>query len=466
MKVLIVDDSVDFTSTIADIIKSFGIEADCINSPEEAITYLEKNHESIGLILLDIEFGFGAKMNGLDLLDIFQRDYISIPVVMISGKGTIEVAVKATKLGAVNFIEKNIITKEKIRGVVDATINQKRVRGEISEIQNFLAANGIVGKSLAITEVGENIVKYGRTDLNVLITGETGTGKKLIAKAIHAISKRVRANFVPIDISNISKDLFQSELFGYAKGTTSNESKDKQGLFHLADKGTIFFNEVAGIPFDLQANLIAPIEDQVIRKVGATESENIDVRFIATTNRDLLEMIKTDMFREQLYYGLRECEIVVPSLKSRVEDIPHIINHCTAVHNVEFKDSKHFTPSAIEYLAEHKWPGNVRELLSLVKVLLQTTPNPEIEAADAIKTISNSNLYMKVVSDGLHSISGSKTLKEDLAEVDKIKIEKTLSQTNGNVSKSAAILGISRETLHNKIRKYEINTQQFRNKDL
>jgi len=472
MKVLIVDDSVDFSTTLADIIRSFNIDAACVNSPKEAISYMERNHSMINLILLDIEFGFGEKMNGLDLLGIFRQKYFSIPVVMISGKGTIETAVRATKLGATNFIEKNIITKEKIRGIIDSTINQTDSFSDTVAVQNFLSANEIIGKSKAITELGKNIIKYGRTDLNILITGETGTGKKLVAKAIHSISKRKRAEFVTVDIPNIPKEAFQSELFGHIQGAFSSVSKttvnrtvsdSKKGLFHQAAHGTLFFVQIADLSSDLQSYLLNPIEEKTIRPVGAIENESVDIRFISATDKDLLDMMRTGKFREQLYHRLRECEINVPPLASRQEDIPEIINHFLRHHNLKFMSAKFFAPSAIDYLMEQKWLGNVRELSSSVRMILQTTDKNEIDVSDIIKTLTSS-AAQKAKLEQIRSIPLEKTLREDLKEVDRIKIEQALLQNNGNVSKTAAILGISRETLHNKIKKYEINVQMFRNR--
>jgi two-component system nitrogen regulation response regulator NtrX len=464
MKVLIVDDNKDFSSTMADILKSLDVESDCANSPASAINYMEKNHSDIALILLDIEFGFSETMNGLELLEIFHRQYIYIPIVMISGKGTIETAVKATKLGAINFIEKNIITKEKIRGIIDSTINQNNNYGEASEIQNFLYSNGIIGKSKEIIAVGEGIIRFGRTDLNVIISGETGTGKKLVANALHSVSRRMRSKLITVDIPNIPKDAFQKELFGCMKGTYG-ETETIKGLFHQADKGTLFLDEIGEIPFEIQSSLLIPIEEKTIHKLGAANSENIDVRFISATNRDLLTMMKAGLFKEQLFHRLRECEICMPSLASRKEDIPDIINYYTSRHNVEFQEAKYFSPSAIDFLVERNWYGNVRELYSFVKVALQTSRKEEIEINEMSKIIATNPISQNIVVEGIHKISNDRTLKEDLAEVDKIKIEKTLMKTNGNVSKSAAMLGISRETLHNKIRRYEINTQQFRHRN-
>ncbi len=468
MKILIVDDNIDFSSTLTDIIQGFGYECVAINAPLEAIDFMEKNHSEINLVLLDIEFGFGSKLNGLDLLNKFRKNYIHLPVVMISGKGTIETAVKATKLGAVNFIEKNIITKEKIRGVIESTFSNIEKRGEVKEIQKFLSDNGIIGSSQAILEVGDNIIRYGRTDLNVLITGETGTGKKLVAKAIHSISRRMRSEFITVDIPNIPKELFQSELFGHIKGSFSGATETKKGLFHEADKGTLFLDEIGDLSPDLQSNLLLPIEERYIRRVGATHSEAVDVRFISATDRDLFSMMKEGRFREQLYHRLRECEIFIPPLSSRKEDIPHIIDHYLASHNKEFYETKFFSPAAIAFLAEQKWPGNVRQLSSVIKVMLQTSLTEQIELSDVTKAMANRQFMYNNTNEkkftNMQGNSLNRTLKEDLAEVDKIKIEQTLGQLHGNVSKSAAALGVSRETLHNKIRKYSINTQEFRNK--
>ncbi len=464
MKILIVDDNVDFASTIADIIYSFGYTSFCINSPTEAIAFMEENYQDISLILLDIEFGFGEKMNGLDLLDIFRRNYIQIPIVMVTGKGTIETAVKATKLGAVNFIEKNIITKEKLRNIIDSTINSNKIKSEDYEIRNFLASLGIIGVSKVTLEIGNSVVRYGRTDLNILVTGETGTGKKLIAKALHSISSRMRNAFITVDIPNIPKVHFQSELFGYIKGAFPGANETKKGLFQEAHKGTLFLDEVGDLPIDLQSNLLSPIEEKIVRKFGALENEEVDVRFISATDKNLPEMMKAGTFREQLYHRLRECEIYIPALRERTEDIPEIVAYYTSLHNQDFNDNKIFSQSAIDYLTEQDWPGNVRELASVVRVILQTIQKEEIDSTDVIKLLSTRTSKQQRLIDISSAISHTRTLKEDLAEVDRIKIEKTLEQNNGNVSKSAAILGVSRETLHNKIKRYGINTSSFRKK--
>jgi two-component system nitrogen regulation response regulator NtrX len=464
MKILIVDDNPDFCSTIADIVGSFGYDAHIINSPEETLDFLSKFHSKISVILLDIEFGPNTKMNGIDVLGYCRLHYPSIPVVMISGRGTIETAVKATKLGALNFIEKSIISKEKLREVLNSAVEKIGSEGEAREIQNFLKHHGIIGKTKIMLEIGDSIFRFGKTDLNVLISGETGTGKRLVAKAIHAISRRNKNAFVTVDIPNIPRELFQSELFGYNKGSFTGANDTKKGLFHQANKGTLFLDEIGDLSLDLQSSLFIPIEEKSVRRLGSAESEDLDVRFISATDKDLLYAMKESKFREQLYHRLRECEIHIPPLKERKEDIPDIVDFFIQNHNEEFNEAKLFSPSAIEFLLEYDWPGNVRELSSIIKVALQTATNNQIEISSLHKILSTSSQTNKSALSQENFLSQSGTLKEDLALLDKKKIETTLEKCNGNVSKSAAMLGISRETLHNKIRKYEINTQSFRGK--
>jgi two-component system nitrogen regulation response regulator NtrX len=217
MRILIADDNADYCNTMADLVSSFGYEPFTIQSPEEAMNYLDKYHRRIGIVLLDIEFSPVSNLTGIDVLKHIKMNYPELPVIMISGKGTIELAVQATKLGAINFIEKSILSKDKLFEVLKTAAEQFAIEGDVKEIRNFLSSNGIIGKSKVMLDLGLNIIKYGRTDLNVLITGATGTGKKLVAKALHSASRRVKSPFIHCDIPNIQRELFQSELFGHIK---------------------------------------------------------------------------------------------------------------------------------------------------------------------------------------------------------------------------------------------------------
>lgn len=466
MNILIVDDNQDFTATLADLVQSFGYDSHSLNHPEDAINYLAKYSRKVNCILLDIEFGNDVAMNGIDVLEHCRRYYHSIPVIMISGKGTIEMAVKATKLGAMNFIEKSILSKERLKEVLKSVFENINSKGDAAEIIKLLRSQGLITKSESMVELGDSIIRFGRTDLNVLVTGETGTGKKLVAQAIHTVSRRNKSPFITVDIPNIPRELFQSELFGHIKGAFSGATETKKGLFQQANKGTIFLDEIGDLSLELQSNLFIPIEEKIVRKVGATESEDLDVRFVSATDRDLMAAIGDGKFREQLYHRLRECGINIPPLRERRDDIPDIVNYYVERHNNDYNESKDLSQSAVQFMIEQEWRGNVRELSSVIRVALQTASSDRIEISDIHKIMkgtspnTNNNNHL---DNGLIANS-DRTLKEDLAELDKLKIESTLEKTSGNVSKAAALLAISRETLHNKIRKYEINTQSFRKK--
>ena len=468
MTVLIVDDNTDFCSTLSDLVHSFGYASLMLNTPGDAIEYLEENSKHVNCILLDIEFGKNELMNGLDVLEICRRKYRSIPVIMISGKGTIEMAVRATKLGAINFIEKSVLTSDKLQEVLKSVFAETNFGGEKGEIRKFLHQNGIITSNPAMIELGDNIIRFGRTNLNVLITGETGTGKKLFAEAIHAVSKRNKFPFVTVDIPNIPRELFQSELFGHVKGSFSGATETKKGLFQQANHGTIFLDEIGDLSLELQSNLFIPIEDRTVRKVGSTEPEDLDVRFISATDRDLIKSISEGTYREQLYHRLRECGINIPPLRERREDIPEIINYYLEKHNAEYNQNKEFSVAGIEFLSEQYWPGNVRELYSVIRVALQTASDDIIDLPDLVRLVGTNEKNPSSAVAKEHSenmINLSRTLKEDLAEVDKMKIQQTLAKTSGNVSKAAVILDVSRETLHNKLRKYGISAAQYRKKN-
>ncbi|HRP02294.1 MAG TPA: sigma-54 dependent transcriptional regulator [Candidatus Kapabacteria bacterium] len=458
MKILIADDNIEFSGTMSDLVESFGYKTAITNTPSSAIDYYFKNNNQLMAVFLDIEFGANEELDGLDLLEKFRKFNPTIPTVMISGKGTIESAVRATKLGAANFIEKSLITKDRVQGLLESLFGNNHNEQNETLIK-FLNSNGIIGKSKAILDMGDAVVRYGRTDLNILITGETGTGKKLVAKAIHAISRRAKSSFITVDIPNITKELFQSELFGHIKGSFTGATETKKGLFHEANKGTLFLDEIGELPVELQSNLFLPLEEKYIRKVGSTQQEDIDIRFVSATDKNLINSIKDGRFREQLYHRLRECEIELPSLEKRKEDIPEIVEYYLQKHNIDYSDNKLFSPSSIEFLTEQSWPGNVRELSSTIKRVCQTTQKEQIETNDIIKNLGPRKEFSISIQG---SYSEGLTLKEDAEKHNKFKIEETLKTCNGNVSKSAALLGVSRETLHNKIKKYDIDTQQYR----
>lgn len=460
MQILISDDNYEFCSTVAEIVQGFGYETNMVHTPEDTISYVDKFSKKIGALLLDIEFGPDTNMNGIDVLEYCRKNHPFVPVIMITGKGTIETAVKATKLGAVNFIEKSLVSAEKLKEVLLSAISLPEKKDK-NEILQFLRANNIIGSSDQIIELGYSIVRFGRTDLNVLITGETGTGKKLVAQALHAASRRAKKPFIVVDIPNIPKELFQSELFGHLKGSFTGAISNKEGLFQKANEGTIFLDEIGELNLELQASLLNPIEEKIIRKIGSSENEEVDVRIISATDKDLSAMVSQGLFRSQLYHRLRECEIYVPPLRERKEDIPELVQYYLTKLNFEKNRAKFFSPSAIEFLQEQTWAGNVRELINVIRIVYEYAEKDTIEIPDLKRALGKEKTETTATSEATVITSGT-NIKTDLERLEKLKIERTLESCNGNVSKAAATLGVSRETLHNKIRKYGINPNIYR----
>lgn len=464
MMILISDDNYDFSSTISEIVQGFGYETYTVYSPEETMSFIDKHNKKIAALLLDIEFGPETNLTGIDVLEYCRKNHPFIPVIMITGKGTIATAVKATKLGAVNFIEKSLITAEKLREVLESALSNVMEKDR-KEIQLFLRSQKLIGSSEKMIDIGFSIVRFARTDLNVLITGETGTGKRLIAEAIHNASQRSKKPFVLVDIPNIRTELFQSELFGHIRGAFTGAMTTREGMFHQANGGTLFLDEIGELSLDMQSCLLNPIQERKVRKVGSNENEEIDVRIVSATDSNLPQKIEKGEFKEQLYHRLRECEISIPPLRERREDIPEIVDYYLHDFNRNSLTPKLFSSSAISWLQEQQWLGNVRELVNVIRVAYQTTVKDIIDVPD-LKVIFKKSEQKNGEIPIIFPSSSQKPIKEQLSEVEKISIEKTLDRCNGNVSKAAALLNMSRENLHNKIRRYKIDPSIYRKRGI
>ena len=499
MNILIADDNREYCAAIGDIIVSEGWKYAAVHNPADALEYLRRNHANVALMLLDVEFNHPT-LNGLHVLAESRKLYAQLPVVMISGTGSFGTAVEATKIGAENFIPKSDISREKLREVLYTAMERVNVKSASEETLQFMQENGLIGRSRRMMDIAENIMKYGKTELSVLVTGDTGTGKKIVAKALHAASRRGKANFVTVDVPNIPATLFQSELFGHTKGAFSGAGDDKTGLFQQAHRGTLFLDEIGDLPLELQPSLLLPIDDKKIKRLGSVKEEEVDVRIISATDRNLPEAIRDKQFREQLYHRLRECEIALPPLRERREDVPLIAEFYVRKHNERMGEQRFIALQAVEYMQEMDWQGNVRQLENMLKRVLQTAPHDRIEVTDIVQsdptllqatvqkpafpqtpqyqpfpagaptsgtlqTQETSPFHAQPVTmpySGLPFTSG--TMKEDEEELKKRKLIATLGEMNGNVSKSAAKLGVSRETMHTWMRKYGIEAREFKKK--
>ncbi len=479
MKILIVDDNREFCATIGGIIAREGWKYHALHNPAEALEYLRTEHGSVGLMLLDVDFNHPT-LSGIEVLGESRKLYPQIPVVMISGTGSFGTAVQATKIGAENFIPKSDISREKLKEVIYTAMERVNRSSANEEVMRFMQENGLIGKSRVMLDVAENILKYGRTELTVLVTGDTGTGKKIVARALHATSRRAKGSFVTVDIPNIPQTLFQSELFGHTKGAFSGAGEEKIGLFQQATAGTLFLDEIGDLPQELQASLLLPIDNKIVKRLGSVKEEPVNVRIISATDRNLPEAIREKKFRDQLYHRLRECEIALPPLNERREDIPLIVEHYIRQHNETMGEQKFFAPSATEYLQELAWEGNVRQLESMLRRVLQTASMDTIQVEDIVKgepavrtsvssapanTSLSASAAAPLQAPSLTPANGL-TMREYEDELRKQKVVATLNECNGNVSKAAARLEVSRETLHTWMRKYKLESSQFKKKTL
>jgi two-component system nitrogen regulation response regulator NtrX len=399
------------------------------------------------LLTLDLDWGTGNP-NGIDILRKVHELDPFLPVVMVTEHASIPTAVEATRLGATDYIEK-MLNREKtlltIKNAVEAGRLQRENRSFLSEIRQKYE---IIGVSRAMREVNSRIEKVAPTDGAVLITGESGTGKGLVARQIHYNSRRLQSKFVAVDSGTLADTLAESELFGHRKGAFTGAVQDRCGMFEEAEGGTLFLDEVSNASAALQAKLLHVLQEREFRRVGENDMRHCDVRVIAATNRDLPAMIKESAFREDLYYRLRVVEIPVPPLRERREDIPPLANHF-----MEAKSRRHsgrvrrLSPEAVALMVDFDWPGNVRELENTIERIVILSSEDEI-SADEVQSILG-NLWIEKVSP-------LRSLSEMTREFKRDCIIKAINLAEGRISRAAEILQIDRTHLYKLINEYEL----------
>ncbi len=455
-KVLVVDDEESILFSIEGVLSDEGFDVICVKSGEEA---LNKMQESIpDVVLLDILMPEG--MDGIETLVEIKKRYPFLPVIMMSGHGTIETAVKATKLGAYDFIEKPISLDKLILSLNNA-IEHSKLREEIDLLKKKEEDRyRIVGHSKAIKELMDQIRIVAPTDACVLITGENGTGKELVAHNIHMFSNRRNKPMIEVNCAAIPDELIESELFGYEKGAFTGASSMKKGKFDLAHEGTIFLDEIGDMSLKAQSKILRILQEKRFERVGGSRPIEVDVRVITATNKNLEEEIRKGRFREDLYFRLNVVPIRVPPLRERVEDIPELIDWFVKEFSKNTNlEPKRFSGDAIEMLKEYSWPGNVRELKNLVERLMIMVPGDVIEARHIPVPY---NREKKKYGKELDQIFGIRSLKEAKNEFEKIFIENKLRQFKGNISQTAEAMNVERSYLHKKIKMYRIDASKFK----
>lgn len=441
-KILIIDDETKICEILKDILENEGYIADFATNGTDGLRKIQK--DQIDLVLLDVKL---PDIDGLTLLKKIKDFDSDISVIMISAFGTVSTAVEAVKNGAEDFIEKplevnRILTT--IRNVLEKVELKKQSTALKSEM---LKEYKIIGESEGIKRVLALIEKAAPTNSTVLILGETGTGKDLVAHNIHFKSPRAGKSFIKVNCAALPKELIESELFGYEKGAFTGAFRRKYGQFELAHNGTIFLNEIGDMSLSTQAKVLSAIEDKEIVRLGGTERIKIDVRIIAATNQNLIKLVKEKQFREDLYHRLNVLTIYIPPLRERLEDIPLLAEHFLKNACIENnRPIKEITKNAYQYLKLYHWPGNVRELKYLMEKLAILVAKTELNTDDIAPVLEEVKKDTKVQ----YNIDVAKE------ELERNYILQALRQAGGHMGKAAEILGIDRSTLFRKIKKLGI----------
>jgi DNA-binding NtrC family response regulator len=435
--ILVVDAAPGTLEVIHRNLASQGYRVFTASNVEEAIGVLER--EVINLVITDYKMP-GA--DGFDLLRHVRENYKNIEVVMITGFPSLDGAVRAVKKGAEEYLAKPFTDEELFTAVSHALEKVRRGRKALS--QNIPHDHyGFIGESKSLDEVFHAIAKAAKTSATLLICGESGTGKEIVARAIHYNSKRSSAPFVPVNCGAIPENLLESELFGYVKGAFTSATESRAGFFQVADKGTIFLDEISEASLSMQVKLLRVLEAKEIFMLGSRRTIQVDVRIMAATNKDLAELVKKGGFREDLFYRLNVVTINIPPLRERADDIILFIHHFINKFSKEFdKPAPRISDEAVQVLTDYHWPGNVRELENMIQRLVLLTEGDRIEVSDLPSTMRFS------------ALRGS-NLDWSLAEVETDYIQRVLARVDGNKTKASRILGIDRRTLREKLKKIQ-----------
>jgi two-component system nitrogen regulation response regulator NtrX len=446
--ILVVDDETTISQSLSGILSDEGYETLTASNGYEALKLIES--EAPDLVLLDI---WMPGMDGIETLKEIKRTNPFLQVIIISGHGTIETAVKATKLGAYDFIEKPL-SIEKVIVTINNALNFRRLEEENLFLRKkTLDKHSITGNSLSIQAMKKQIATVAPTDVWILITGENGTGKELVARTIHQMSNRADKPLIDVNCTAIPDEMIDSELFGHEKGAFAGATARKRGKFELADKGAIFLDDIGDMSLKTQTKILRILQEQKFERVGGARTLRVDVRVLAASNKNLEQEIHKGTFREDLYYRLNVIPIEVPPLRKRTEDIPLLTETFLKGFARESDwGQKTMTPQAMEKLKAYPWPGNVRELKNLVERLAIMTQS-DVIAEDDIPLIYRSQKARTPNGDLFEGDS----LKEAKREFEKAYIQQKLAENNNSVSQTAESIGIERSHLHKKMKSFGLS---------
>ena len=445
--ILIVDDEENIRLSLKGGLEDEGYNTLLASSGEEGFKIIEK--QEVDLILLDI---WMPGKDGLQILEEMKAAGFTIPVIIMTGHGSIETAIRATRLGALDFIEKPL-DLNKIIITINNTIHLRALEEENALLKKKTEKDDeIIGTSPAIMRLKEQIDRVSPTDAWVLILGENGTGKELVSRRIHKNSRRASFPFVEVNCAAIPQELIESELFGHEKGSFTGATERKRGKFDLAHNGTLFLDEIGDMSLPTQAKILRILQEQRFERVGGGQTIQVDVRVLTATNKNLEQEIAEGRFRQDLYYRLNVIPIHVPRLIDRRDDIPELVDHFLKLFLPLKGGKKTMTEGAIKKLMQHDWPGNVRELKNIIERLIIMTPGNTITADDIMPLGTRTTSEMDRLFD-------MQELKDARAGFEKMFIERKLAQCGNNISKTADSIGVERSNLHRKIKSLGIDVE-------
>jgi len=445
-RVLIADDQPDVLEALRLMLKGEGFEIETAHSPAGILAAIEARDFDVVLMDLNYTRDTTSGQEGLDLLARVQSMDATVPVVVMTAWGTVDIAVEAMRRGARDFIQKpwdNARLLTIVRTQVELSAALKR--GQRLEAENrLLRTDGrptMIAESPAMQPVLQLIARVGPSDANVLITGEPGTGKEVVARTLYAVSSRSSKPMVTVNAGGLAEGIFESELFGHVKGAFTDAKTDRVGRFELADGGTLFLDEIANVPMNLQAKLLRVLEIGEMERVGSSRTKRVDARVISATNANLADEVANNRFRQDLLFRLNTIEIHLPALRERREDIPVLASHFLSTHARRYrKDLTSFDHPAMQALLENPWQGNVRELNHVIERAVLMAQDKVVRTGDlALRSSSPSSARLEEMS---------------LEEVEAFLIKKALARYNGNVSHAANALGLSRSALYRRLERY------------
>lgn len=454
-KILIADDDINIIASLKFVLADEGFDIIAVTTPEAALENLKV--QNVDLILLDMNFqqDTTSGVEGVRLVETISALELHIPIIVMTGWATIDIAVEAMQAGAKDFIQKPW-KNERMLSAIDtqlALVKSHKKAQRLTQQNKLLTSQahpasraGIIAESPSMQTLLSTLDDLAKSDMSILLTGDNGTGKSMLASYVHNVSARSKHSFVPVNMGAIPESLFESEMFGHVKGAFTDAKENRIGRFEMAEQGTLFLDELANIPIAQQAKLLRVLEERKFEAVGSSKSLNADVRIISATNSDLLKDIENNAFRQDLYYRLNTIELRVPSLVERVEDIQALAEHFLQSFSAKYhRECPQLSNEAITTLQHYNWPGNIRELSHLMERVLFTCKKGNIDASD---------LLLKEVNHSVESLDDP-TLSLD--EIEKKAVIKRLQIYRGNATETAKSLGLSRSGYYRRLSKYELD---------